>query len=282
MNESAFSSATVQFSAVSLQKMIADGHKENTHYCLFLDIDGTLSDFQDDPEDSFIPENTLNILQTILKLDVPVIAVTGRHVQVAQSLFAPLCIPVAGLHGLDIQIDAHTHFKPDLSQIDFVRLRQDLEAACAPYPQLLIEDKQYSVALHYRQCPELADTAKQIMQVLHRSHTALKINEGKCVIELLPRKADKGEAINTILKHLELTQVLPIFIGDDKTDESGFRTINNHNGISIKVGPGETQAHYRLKDIKTVADFLALFSEFLKTRVLTQNQTPNGEKACLN
>ena len=95
-------------------------------------------------------------------------------------------------------------------------------------------------------------------------------------------KEYKGKAIETILNHLNLSTVLPIFIGDDLTDESGFTYINQQSGLSIKVGPGETQAKYRLKDINSVADFLLLFQNRIKSLYVKNSQNQNGEKLCLN
>ena len=282
MHRSASSLSSAAHLSVSLQNLLAACDQKDAHFCLFLDIDGTLSEFQQDPADSFIPAQTLDSIEQIIQLNIPVIAVTGRHVQVAQTLFHPLELPVAGLHGLDIYMDRATRLTPDLGAINFTQLKQELSAACQAYPELLIEDKEFSVALHYRQCPQHATTAQQIMQRIGQGYPQLKLHEGKCVVELLPHAADKGQAIHTILEHLALDAVFPVFIGDDKTDESGFNIINQYQGISIKVGPGETQASYRLPDIKTVADFLVLFSQFLQKRALRQTQAPDGERVCLN
>ncbi|MFU8927514.1 trehalose-phosphatase [Acinetobacter puyangensis] len=251
-------------------------------YCLFLDIDGTLADFQLDPEDTFIPQNTLEVIQRILQHKVPVIAVTGRSVQVAQQLFSPMLVPIAGTHGLEIQMDQTTTLQTNVQADDFVQIQQELKVLCQSYPELLIENKKYAVALHYRQYPEFAEIAQQIMQTLLQRYPALKLNQGKYVFELLPKQADKGEAIQTILNYLNIPKVLPIFIGDDRTDETGFIKINRLDGISIKVGQGETQAKFRLENIEKVADFLASFSEVLATRSITKSQLVNGESTCLN
>lgn len=240
-------------------------HLKTAHagYCLFLDIDGTLAEFCDNPQHSVIPEATLATIQAIQQKQVPVIAVTGREIDMAQRLFKPLQLPIAGLHGLEIVLDQTTCLSPDLSHIDYVQLRQQIEHACSEYPRLLLEDKQHSFALHYRQCPEMEPVAHDIMQQLQKSYPQMKLNHGKCVVEILPEQADKGYAIEIILNHLELGTITPLFIGDDITDESGFRAVNAQQGISIKVGSGFTDALYRLKDITAVAEFLNQFHQFL-------------------
>ncbi|WP_335950622.1 trehalose-phosphatase [Acinetobacter pittii] len=252
------------------------------NYCLFLDIDGTLAPFQINPEHSFIPQTTLEIIKKITKLNIPVIAVTGRDVDTASKLLHPIEVPIAGLHGLDICLDSDNYIRPDLSQINFKKLKQDIQKSCEKYPELLIEDKNYSIASHYRKNPDLENHAINIMQQISSNYPQLKLNKGKFVIELIPNQADKGKAIKTILNHLNLPSVLPIFIGDDLTDESGFVFINQQSGLTIKVGSGETQAKYRLKDIDNVANFLFLFQNKIKSLYVKNSQNQNGEKICLN
>ena len=234
--------------------------------CLFLDIDGTLSEFHADPTQSFIPPSTLNTLQQFIDLKVPIIAVTGRSVAMATQLLFPLQIPIAGTHGLEIKLSETEQIGTAFATLDFALIQQDIQRACLPYPKLLIENKPYSVALHYRQCPQLAEIAEKIAHDIQALHPALKINSGKYVFELLPQGADKGQAIEKILKHFNLPEVLPIFIGDDQTDESAFKTINQAQGLSIKVGAEATEAHYRLHNVQEVATFLDLFSQYLKNR----------------
>ncbi|MEO4184301.1 trehalose-phosphatase [Acinetobacter pittii] len=280
------------------QSTISDGREKNTsfvtpndiinnlsldkNYCLFLDIDGTLAPFQINPEHSFIPNTTLEIIKKITKLNIPVIAITGRDVDTASKLLHPIEVPIAGLHGLDIYFDSGNYIRPDLSQINFEKLKQDIQKSCEKHPELLIEDKKYSIALHYRKNPDLENHAINIMQQINLNHPHLKINKGKFVIELIPNQADKGKAIKTILNHLNLPSVFPIFIGDDLTDESGFVFINQQSGLTIKVGSGETQAKYRLKDIDNVANFLFLFKNKIKSLYVKNSQNQNGEKICLN
>ena len=279
----AFSQACFNEPAELIQQLRASSHA----YCLFLDIDGTLADFCDDPEQSFIPDATLAAIAGIKHCQVPVIAVTGRQIQIAQQLFQSLTLPIAGLHGLDIVLDNRTRLSPDLSSIDFDRLKQALQHACTEYPRLLLEDKQHSFALHYRQCPELEPVAHDIMQQLAASYPQMKLNHGKCVVEILPIQADKGHAIQTILAHFGLDSIIPIFIGDDITDESGFKAVNAQQGISIKVGTGPTDAQYRFKDTSAVAVFLAQFHQFLHCRaannaVSSCTREQYGEEACPN
>ncbi|MFW6768517.1 trehalose-phosphatase, partial [Acinetobacter pittii] len=192
------------------QSTISDGREKNTsfvtpndiinnlsldkNYCLFLDIDGTLAPFQINPEHSFIPQTTLDVIKKITKLNIPVIAVTGRDVDTASKLLHPIEVPIAGLHGLDIYFDSGNYIRPDLSSINFKKLKQDITKNCDKHPELLIEDKGYSIALHYRKNPNLENNAINIMQRINLNYPQLKINRGKFVVELIPNQADKGKA----------------------------------------------------------------------------------------
>lgn len=242
-------------------------------YCLFLDIDGTLAELCDDPAQSVVPAATLHCIEALQRSGLTVVAVTGRDMTAALHLLSPLKLPIAGLHGLEIWLDETTHIQPAFADINFAQLRQQLQQACAAYPALLIEDKAYSFALHYRQCPELADVALDIMQQLQADYPQLKLGFGKCVIEILPQQAGKGHAIDWILQQPLAAQRRAIFIGDDITDESGFAAVNAQGGVSIKVGSGPTQARYRLPTVVTVAEFLTAFLGRIATTQTTTNQT---------
>ncbi len=130
------------------------------------------------------------------------IAVTGRDVETASKLLQFIELPIAGLHGLDIYFDSDTYIRPDLSDINFQKLKKDIINSCEKYPDLLIEDKGHSIALHYRKNPELENNAIYIMQQIKYFYPQLKLNRGKFVVELLPKQADKGKAIQTVLNHI--------------------------------------------------------------------------------
>lgn len=232
-------------------------------YCLFLDIDGTISEFNADPKLSFIPRKTLDIIHQLQQMEILVCAVTGREVNVAIQLFHPVQLPIAGTHGLEIQINSNHKLITYTPDLHFHNLKKEIKNLCVTYPELLIEYKAYSIALHYRKHPELANIAKDIMQNLQLNFPMMKLVEGKYVFELLPNQANKGWAIQSILEYFNLQNTVPIFIGDDLTDEAGFSTIHQYDGISIKVGQGDTNAQFRLKDVASVTEFLARFSQKL-------------------
>ncbi|RSN77037.1 trehalose-phosphatase [Acinetobacter haemolyticus] len=268
-----------------LENLLQDSNYKQNKKCLFLDIDGTLCDFKMDPNNCFIPNKTLNILENIRAKDIPVIAITGRDIVSARELFKFMDIPIAALHGLEIYLNREKKntLQQNLHSISYIHSM--ISKACIPYPNLLIENKKCSVALHYRKCPELAFVAKKIINESHSLFPELKLIQGKFVFELISAEANKGFAIQKMLSHLNITDsVIPIFIGDDTTDEDGFIVVNKINkGISIKVGNGPTNAKYFLNDITQVQDFLALFLKNINEEesVLTTDNL-SGEEICLD
>ena len=232
---------------------------------LLLDIDGTLSEFHPDPQQSFISNDNLTILAQ-LQNHLPIWLVTGRSVADARRLTAPLKLPVIGSHGLqcDTLIDSYSLVDINLAQLE--QINQSVINATGDRPHWRIEQKPFGVALHFREHPELADSALTIMQAIGHDFKEWQLKAGKCVYELLPQGVDKGSAINHVLKNYH-PHCRPIFIGDDVTDEAGFIAVQSYGdtpnkkgsdikGIGVKVGFEPTHAHYYVSDVSAVTDLL--------------------------
>lgn len=232
---------------------------------LLLDIDGTLSEFHPDPQQSFISNENLAILAE-LQNHLPIWLVTGRSVADARRLTAPLKLPVIGSHGLqcDTLIDSYSLVDINLAQLQ--QINQSVVNATGDHPHWRIEQKPFGVALHFREHPELADSALTIMQGIGHDFNDWQLKAGKCVYELLPQGVDKGSAINHVLKNYH-PHCRPIFIGDDVTDEAGFIAVQSYSdtsnkkgsdikGIGVKVGYEPTHAHYYVSDISAVTALL--------------------------
>jgi trehalose 6-phosphate phosphatase len=112
---------------------------------------------------------------------------------------------------------------------------------------LVFEHKGYSMALHYRLAPQLAGAAHAVVREAARAvGEGVEVQRGKMVAELKPAGHDKGRAIEAFMKERPFAGRVPVFLGDDLTDEHGFRVVERLRGHSIKVGPGTTAARYRL------------------------------------
>ena len=265
-------------------KNFADYLHDQQDYCLFLDIDGTLAEFTLDPKHTIIPDSTLTLLQAIQDHGVQIVAITGRGLAEAQQLLSPLRLPIAATHGLEIDWEHNKNSSDSVKNayVDIAELaaiKQAVNQACLPYDDFIIEDKPYSVALHYRKNPTLAEVAHAIMLAVSKAHSNWILKPGKYVWEIAPKQADKGVAILALLEKLPNAQYLcPIFIGDDITDEAGFKAVQKENsaiegqqgfikGIGIKVGSESTCAHYYVHDIHDVESLLSSFLTFCKKRI---------------
>jgi trehalose 6-phosphate phosphatase len=117
----------------------------------------------------------------------------------------------------------------------------------AQKPGILIEDKGCSVAIHWRLAPQERDfalaTARAAVEALGADY---RVQYGKAVAEILPAAAGKGKVIERFLQQAPYRGRRPVFAGDDLTDENGFKTVNAHDGLSVRIGAGETVAAARL------------------------------------
>lgn len=219
-----------------------------TDWSLFLDFDGTLVDIVERPEavavDPALPAVLARLKQ---RLGGALALVSGRPISFLDAHFKPHRFDVAGLHGIEHRI-AGRHFpcRPE----DYPALREaigKLHAALEDHPGLLIEDKGCSVAIHWRTAPHQADFARETAQAMAEAlGPDYRIQSGKEVAEILPAASGKGRVIETFLQAEPYRGRRPIFIGDDVTDENGFRSVNARDGLSVRVGAGATVAQARL------------------------------------
>ena len=119
------------------------------------------------------------------------------------------------------------------------------------------DNKGLTLALHYRQAPALAAWLHRQLAAWIAEVDDLQLQKGKRVLEIKPAGFDKGSAIAEFMAEAPFQNRVPVFIGDDVTDEHGFARVNLLGGHSIKVGAGRTAARYRLTDVAAVRGWLA-------------------------
>src|SRR3546814_9191399 len=102
----------------------------------------------------------------------------------------------------------------------------------------MLEDKDRALALHYRQAPEAEGAARAIVQSLTAARDDLTVLDGKMVLEVKARHVNKGTAIAAFMAEPPFAGRLPVFLGDDVTDEDGFAIVNEFGGHSIRGGDG--------------------------------------------
>ena len=229
-------------------------------WALFLDIDGTLLEIAAAPEAVIVPVGLKELLERLLGLTSGALAiVSGRALAQLDRLLAPLNLPMAGLHGLERRTGDGSVLRDTIVRAVPGAVRDCLSRTVRQHPQLLLEDKGETLALHYRMAPELQRiaqrAAERALQLAGKDYALL---DGKMVIELKPAVAAKSRAIAAFLGEPPFAGRRPIFIGDDRTDEAGFEYVNARDGVSIQVGDRPARgAKHCLADVPAVHAYLA-------------------------
>lgn len=214
---------------------------------LFLDFDGTMVDIAPQPEAVHVPQPLIQTLEHLQAwLGGALALISGRPIAQIDGFLAPLQLPAAGVHGAERRgADGQAHFLP-ASPLDHVE--SEARKLASEHPGLLVETKRGSLALHYRQAPQLESLVLDTMRAAVEQSPGLTLLRGKMVAEAKPGGASKGRAIETFMQEPPFQGRVPVFIGDDITDEVGFSTVQRLGGIGIKVGEGPTVAWRRLRD----------------------------------
>jgi trehalose 6-phosphate phosphatase len=233
--------------AAALPRDFAEGRRD---WALFLDIDGTLLEIAPTPQAVHPGRADTTLVAALYEQTGGALAlVSGRSLAMIDALFSPLRLPAAGQHGVERR-DArsrihHPSFSPKLLK----KAAEHIRAFAESHAGLVFEDKGYSMALHYRLAPGLAGAAHAIVREAAREvGSSVEVQRGKMVAELKLAGHDKGKAIEAFMQERPFAGRLPVFLGDDLTDEDGFRVIERLGGHSIKVGSGVTVARWRLQD----------------------------------
>jgi trehalose 6-phosphate phosphatase len=232
------------------------------HTAFFLDFDGTLADFRDDPAAVVLPERERHTLAALAKAaDGAVAIISGRPIADIDRMLDPLELPVAGVHGLERRNAGGEVFRTALPEAPLAAARARLQAMARLHPGLLIEEKPGSVALHFRRRPELEPQCLEIASSIVETQMELRMLHGKMVIEFKAGNATKADAIAAFLKEEPFRGRHPFFAGDDSTDEDAFNKILKLKGVSMKIGPGATIAAYRAADIDAFREWLAALTQ---------------------
>jgi trehalose 6-phosphate phosphatase len=237
---------------------------------VFLDYDGTLTPIVDRPQDAVISERMREAVSGLASR-CTVCVVSGRDRPVVQELMGVHDLVVAGSHGFDIWSPQHGTIEHDAASgfedlLALVTAR--LQEALSSIDGAVVEPKRASVAAHYRlvAAPQRPQVGEVVERVLAEHPGELKVTPGKMVYELQPNLDwDKGRAVLHLLTALDLDGdgVVPIYVGDDITDEHAFEALAGR-GIGIFVGSPEdlefenrtTAADFRLNSIDEVERFL--------------------------
>lgn len=230
---------------------------------LFLDYDGTLTPIVSRPELALCPSGVKRHLEKLRDLPGVYLAIiSGRSLEDLREKVGVSGIVYVGNHGLEIENPAGRHKKILVSdrKREFKRITQNLQNSLKKIPGILLEDKGPILSVHYRNVPQKFFThVPQVVEAeLQQWRDRWKMASGKMVLEIRPNiNFNKGKAVKEILKTFPSLDLLPIYLGDDQTDEDAFGVLKG-KGISVFVGMGRLslEADFFLKSPDEVQEFL--------------------------
>ena len=230
---------------------------DSERFALFLDFDGTLVAIADRPDEVQLD---LSTRKALMRLDTllggAVAIITGREIAAVDRFLDPLRLSIAGVHGLTRR-DAQGHMhRPRIDRGFVAAIEQALWPLLQKHPALFLEYKYGAVALHYRSHPELERACIALMETAVDELSGVELKRGKMVVEAKAVGGNKGAAIADYLNEKPFAGRRAVFAGDDITDEDAFLLVNARDGVSIKVGPGETNATYRATGIGEFLEWL--------------------------
>jgi trehalose 6-phosphate phosphatase len=247
-----------------VQKIARSGDR----LAVFLDYDGTLTPIVSHPEDAWLPDSMRLTLRS-LAARVPVAILSGRDLDDVRGRVLVDGIVYAGSHGFDIAGAGGLRRELGTAYLSVLDAAEtELREALDEIPGSQLERKHFSVAAHYRNVNENdAFRVALAVDAVAARHRELRRMDGKEVYELLPDiDWDKGKAVLWLLETLDLVRgkVLPIYIGDDRTDEDAFRALEKRGvGILVSEQPHVTAASYWLKNPEEVDRFLQKITDRL-------------------
>jgi trehalose 6-phosphate phosphatase len=211
---------------------------------LFLDFDGTLTGFADDPSEVRLPPGGFAVLERLgEKLGGALALVSGRDVRDLSSR-TPTSLWRAGNHGDLILPPGRTELAE--APAPPAELRRAVLELVDRFDGVRLEEKARVLTIHTRMAPQAYEPVAEAAHELAEKADGYKLQLGKDVAEFKPEGADKGRAIERLMKEETFAKRRPIFFGDDTTDEDGFVVCLHRGGSAVKVGDGKTLAPHRL------------------------------------
>ena len=242
--------------------------KSAEHIILLSDFDGTLTPIVERPELAYLPERTKRLLQDLTRRQHYTVGIiSGRALGDLKDRVGLKGIVYAGNYGMEIESPWFSFVTPaaEESKPLLHDLCQQLSLALETIKGVIVENKGFSLSVHYRLVAE--SQSEEVRNIFERiTHNArmrreIQVTFGKKVYEVRPALDwDKGKVVDLLFqkKRGEKEKVLPLFLGDDLSDEEGFKAIDKYGGIAIFIGEegGQYGAHYFLRSPAEVDEFL--------------------------
>src|SRR5215475_3618707 len=227
---------------------------------VLLDIDGTLLDLMPTPREVWVPPGLARTLNRLYRRTGGALAlVSGRSLNDIDLIFAPEQFPAVGGHGAEMRLeadaDAVAAHAPPLDK----ELKRRLAAIARLSPGILLEDKGYSLALHYRLAPHAEKAIYEAVSLIRADlpNAPIEVLPGKCVCEIKHSGFTKASGVRELMAHEPFKGRRPLFIGDDITDETVFAIMPDFDGFSFSVGRRARGVDGHFDTPSDVREFLA-------------------------
>jgi trehalose 6-phosphate phosphatase len=209
-------------------------------WALFLDVDGCLLEFADDPAAVFVSPRLRTLLQALHdRLDGALALVSGRGVKDLDRLFDTPAWALAGLHGYELRYGDGRHRELTADPADQARMRAAVQALADRLDGVQLEDKQHAMALHCRRDPDRLPALRAAAEAVAADLPGYELQPGNLVMEFKPTGMDKGRAVDELMQQPPFAGRTPVYLGDDLTDEHAFDAVNRAGGMSVRVGQRE-------------------------------------------
>jgi trehalose 6-phosphate phosphatase len=231
---------------------------------LFLDFDGTLVDIAPTPDAVTVAEALPARLRHVAwLLNGALAVVSGRPITSIDRFLGRAVHCVAGIHGAERRTALGHVLRSDIGAGALQLFRQQLAALPRSNPGILVEDKEVSIAVHFREAPDAADLCRRAVDAcVAASHGGFERLDGKMVVELKPAGITKVTALCAYMNEAPFAGRRPVFVGDDVTDEGAFVEVSKTNGFGVIVGArAPSAATARLPSVAALHAWLNSLSE---------------------
>jgi trehalose 6-phosphate phosphatase len=227
---------------------------------ILLDIDGTLLDLAPTPREVWVPPGLARTLNGLIERTAGALAlVSGRSLNDIDLIFAPEQFPAVGGHGAEMRISVDSESVATHAPPMDKELKRRLAAIARLSPGILLEDKGYSLALHYRLAPHAEKAIYEAIALIRADlpDAPIELMPGKCVYEIKHSGFNKATGVLELMAHEPFRGRRPIFIGDDVTDESVFALMPDLGGLAFSVGRRATGVADHFDEPRDVRQWLA-------------------------